>query len=180
MKKIAFLIRVLIATLAMVFTMAFQPFSDLPKSVQKKLDKQLNLIFPDFTLEKIELKLQDSLKTEQENLAIDNIYEIVNNEHSIAFIVLAHAPGKFDNFDFAIIYNKEFSIKNVQILEYREDQGGEIGSKRWLKQFEGKTNQDAITLNDDIQGISGATISCISTTDGVRKITYFINKVYKK
>ena len=47
---------------------------------------------------------------------------------------------------------------------YREDYGGEIGSKRWLKQFNGKGKNDNIEYEKDIIAISGATLSAKSMT----------------
>jgi Na+-translocating ferredoxin:NAD+ oxidoreductase RnfG subunit len=51
-----------------------------------------------------------------------------------------------------------------KVLIYREDYGGEIGSKRWLKQFVGKSMDDQISFPGDIDAISGATISVRSMT----------------
>jgi Na+-transporting NADH:ubiquinone oxidoreductase subunit NqrC len=52
-------------------------------------------------------------------------------------------------------------------LIYRENYGGEIGSKRWLKQFIGMTEP-----KNYVDGISGATIS-------VNSMKYSINKLIK-
>ena len=53
------------------------------------------------------------------------------------------------------------------MLIYREDYGGEIGSKRWLRQFIGKTSKDKLKYQKDIMAISGATISASSMTIAV-------------
>ena len=57
---------------------------------------------------------------------------------------------------------------------YREDYGGEIGSKRWLKQFIGKKASDKIEYEKDIIAISGATISANSMT---LAINYFLQNL---
>ena len=58
-------------------------------------------------------------------------------------------------------------IAKTKILVYREDYGGEIGSKRWLKQFIGKKSSDKLKYEKDIIAISGATISALSMTKAV-------------
>ena len=42
--------------------------------------------------------------------------------------------------DFVVIYSTEFQILKSNVVIYREDYGGEIGSPRWLSQFEGKNS----------------------------------------
>ena len=51
----------------------------------------------------------------------------------------------------------------MKILAYREDWGGEIRSKRWLKQF---SNREI----EDVQAISGATISVNSLKTDISKL----------
>jgi hypothetical protein len=41
---------------------------------------------------------------------------------------------------------------------------------QWRKQFNGKTAADPIKLNQDIQNIGGATLSCKHITDGVKRV----------
>ena len=69
-----------------------------------------------------------------------------------------------------VILNKDLSIKKVDILVYGS-YGGEICSKVFLKQFHGKTSQSKIKIGDDIQGISGATISCRAAVNGIKTLT---------
>ena len=67
----------------------------------------------------------------------------------------------------------------MKILVYREDHGGEIGSKRWLKQFIGKTLTHNLKYQKDIAAISGATISARSMTFEVNKLLKAINILHK-
>ncbi len=53
---------------------------------------------------------------------------------------------------------------------YREDHGAEVGSKRWLKQFIGKSGDNNLKYQKDIVAISGATISAKSMTNEVNKL----------
>ena len=58
---------------------------------------------------------------------------------------------------------------DVQVMVYREPQGEAIHEKRFRKQFVGKRSKDPITLDKDIDAISGATISSRSATFAARK-----------
>ncbi|MDH5413496.1 MAG: FMN-binding protein, partial [Flavobacteriaceae bacterium] len=66
-------------------------------------------------------------------------------------------------------------ITKTKVLIYREDYGGEIGSKRWLQQFIGKSKEDNLVYEQDIIGISGATISANAMTVAVNNLLKSIN-----
>ena len=169
--------RVLFAMMAMVLTMAFHAYEELPKSVQKKLDKTLEDLYPEQLIIKSGYAIDTTYNNELQSLKVDDIYQLKLENEIIGYLVLARADSKFDEFDYAVIYDQNIRIINVKLLAYRESQGGEIGSKRWLKQFVDKSADDPMTLYDDIQGISGATISCVAATEGVGEITRFLTKV---
>ena len=63
-----------------------------------------------------------------------------------------------------VVFDKNLNVVKTKVLIYREDYGNEIGSKRWLKQFIGKTSSDSLKYGQDIDAISGATISANSMT----------------
>ena len=75
-----------------------------------------------------------------------------------------------DDFDYVVIFDRGLIVKKIKILAYREDYGGEITSKRWLRQFAGLTGVDEIKYGTDIKAISGATISAVSMTDAVNDL----------
>jgi len=62
------------------------------------------------------------------------------------------------------------SVKGIEILEYVESYGYEVADSQWRQQFIGKTANDPIKLNRDIQNISGATLSSKHLTDGVKRV----------
>jgi Na+-translocating ferredoxin:NAD+ oxidoreductase RnfG subunit len=91
------------------------------------------------------------------------------NSRPFAYVLFAEAMGKVDTFTYLIIFNPDGIIEKVSVLLYRENYGGEIGSKRFLKQFNGKSNGMSMEYNQDIDGISGATISVQAITRAVRE-----------
>ena len=163
--------------MVLIITMAFHTYEELPKSVQKKLDKTLEELYPERAILKSAYSIDSHYQNELQALKIDAVFELKTEVNTVGYLVLARADSKFDEFDYAVIYDADININKVKILAYRENQGGEIGSKRWLKQFIGKNAEDPIALNEDIQGISGATISCVSAAEGVGKVTRFLSKV---
>lgn len=78
--------------------------------------------------------------------------------------------GKSDLITYAVGLNADGHVKQVEVLEYREAHGGEIRYPGWRKQFLTKHHGDAVRMGDDIQGISGATLSCQHVTDGIRRL----------
>jgi Na+-translocating ferredoxin:NAD+ oxidoreductase RnfG subunit len=62
------------------------------------------------------------------------------------------------------------SILGIEILEYVESYGYEVAETQWRQQFAGKTVKDPVKLNQDIQNIGGATLSCKHLTDGVKRV----------
>ena len=61
-------------------------------------------------------------------------------------------------------------IHRVDILQYRESYGGEVRSPSWLGQFVGKTSGSPLKVGADIRNISGATLSSMHVTEGVKRI----------
>ena len=78
--------------------------------------------------------------------------------------------GKHDYITWALALNPDATVKQLEILEYRETYGGEIRNEKWRAQFRGRTSRDRLRLDDDIRNISGATLSCRHVTDGVKRL----------
>ena len=78
--------------------------------------------------------------------------------------------GKHEFITFGMGVGSDGKVRGVEILEYRETYGGEVRRPEWRKQFKGKRLGDAFKLNGDIMNISGATLSCHSVTDGVKRL----------
>lgn len=88
----------------------------------------------------------------------------------LGYIVLDEVIGKYELIGYAVGVLTDGSIKQVEILTYRESHGGEIRLPAWRRQFAGKTATAPLRVGEDIANISGATLSCTHVTDGVRRI----------
>ena len=152
------------------FLFGFSHDAHLEKKIQKVLSKTFE--------NKIFVKEEMAVNQKSENESWFGITE-KSSKKNLGIVSVNSAIGRFDKFDFMVVFNPNKSIKTVKVLIYREDHGGEIGSKRWLKQFEGKTPKEANNLTQDIDGISGATMSCDAITKEIQKSLITIRNINK-
>jgi Na+-translocating ferredoxin:NAD+ oxidoreductase RnfG subunit len=95
------------------------------------------------------------------------------------WFVIDEVVGKHEMITYAVALNAKGSVLGIEVLEYVESYGYEVAEARWRKQFVGKTINDPIKLNQDIQNIGGATLSCKHLTDGVKRITVLYDLTLK-
>ena len=89
---------------------------------------------------------------------------------TLGFVVTDAVIGKVELINYAVGIALDGSVRQVEILAYRESHGFEIRLPAWRRQFAGKGPAAALHVGDDIANISGATLSCTHVTDGVRRI----------
>jgi Na+-translocating ferredoxin:NAD+ oxidoreductase RnfG subunit len=108
------------------------------------------------------------------------VFAAYKGDAPIGYMVLDDVIGKVELISYAVAVNPDASIRQVEILTYRESHGFEIRNANWRKQFAGKTAQSGIAIGDGIANISGATLSCTHVTDGVRRIAAIAQVMLKK
>jgi hypothetical protein len=92
-------------------------------------------------------------------------------EKLLGHMVLDNVIGKFELISYAVGVNPDASVRQVEILAYRESHGSEIRLPAWRRQFVGKSARSGdLRIGGGINNISGATLSCTHVTDGVRRI----------
>jgi len=153
-------IQLISATLVFVLLSSFT----LSNRLMKKMLKEIETTFNAKEVKLISLELNKEQLTIHEK---DHFFKIEKNNQLLGYAYLGKAASKTDEFDYLILIDTDLIIKKTKILIYREDYGGEIGSKRWLKQFIGKSAKDELLYEKDIIAISGATISATSMTKAV-------------
>ena len=94
----------------------------------------------------------------------------LGGDKPLGVVVIDAVIGKFEMIDFAVGIATDGNIRNVEILTYRESHGYEVRRPAWRKQFVGKGKTDTLRVDEDINNISGATMSATHVTDGVRRI----------
>ena len=140
-------------------------YNGIPKHLQNRMDK---VIKKTYEVESFELKekLFDAIVISALDAQFNNnnFFELYFNEELQGYTYLSKAPSKTDQFDYLVLFNTDLEIVKTSVLIYREDYGGEIGSKRWLQQFTTKSVEDSFKVGQSIDAISGATISVNSMT----------------
>jgi hypothetical protein len=86
------------------------------------------------------------------------------------FFIVDEVVGKHELITYAAGLNADGSVRQIEILDYRESYGYEVRTPAWRRQFVGKRAGDRLQLDDDIKNIGGATLSCRHITDGVRRL----------
>lgn len=140
----------------------------------------------DIEIKTYKLELDKELKKNSEKFARQRFYskfvyyyEIKKDDKNIAYAILDNVKGKVKPITFLIVFNNNLSINAVEIIKYREEHGGAIENKEWLMQFNNKSLQTKLVLNNNIDGISGATISVKAIIKGVKRLLYLINNLGK-
>lgn len=171
MKKVTFIL---------IIVFIFSSFT-VSKRVEALITKEIKTVFEVETFQKeiitIPFEINETLPIK---ITDSNFFKINDENNLLGYYYYGQAYGKADYFDFIVIFDKNLIVSKVKILVYREDHGGEVGSKRWLKQFRGKTANQELTYQKDIAAISGATISAKSMTNEVNKLLKTINILHNK
>lgn len=102
------------------------------------------------------------------------------NGQIVGYAVENTVKGKWGPIRYILALDPEGKIKDVLILELKEKRGRPVKERKFLDQFLNMTISDPIRLKKDIKGITGATISSKGMSDGIRKIVYVFNELYKK
>jgi len=86
------------------------------------------------------------------------------------FFIVDEVVGKHEFITYATGLNIDGSVRQIEIMDYRESYGYEIRNEAWRRQFIGRRDGDPLKLDVDIQNIGGATLSCRHITDGVKRL----------
>ncbi len=161
---------ILISVLALTF------FS-FPKKLEKKIDKEVIDVFGIDSFQFLPIEVSEDLNLKlPSRITGHNLFKLVQGDTFLGYIFIDKANSKTAQFDYLIIFDDDLIIRRSKVLIYREEYGGEIGSKRWLKQFEGKSKTDSL---ENVMTISGATISVNSMTNAVNNLLKTINILYE-
>lgn len=106
----------------------------------------------------------------KELLRAQEIWRATQSGKLQGFFIVDYVIGKHLVIDYAVALSPDGKVKQIEILNYRESYGGEIRNPDWRKQFVGKGPRSRFALNDGINNIGGATLSCRHVTEGVRRV----------
>ena len=100
----------------------------------------------------------------------EQVWKAFTGDRLIGFFILDYVIGKHETIDYAVSLEPDGRVRRVDILQYRESYGGEVREPGWLAQFVGKTGGSPLKVGNDIRNISGATLSSLHVTEGVKRI----------
>ena len=125
-----------------------------------------------------EVKKERLWLTKEEIRAIEEIYMYkiyetrftfytgIKNGKSMGSMLIDNIIGKSFPITFMTVLNTDGTIRDVEIMVYREPQGWEVRYKSFRSQFYGK---DTSSNSNEILSISGATLSVRAIKSGVYK-----------
>jgi electron transport complex protein RnfG len=93
------------------------------------------------------------------------------------YAVIDDEMGQHMPITFATRLSPRAVVERLEIMVYRESRGDEVRDVRFRRQFEGKTAQDALRLNRDVDAVSGATISSASMAVGVHRAAVLVDEL---
>jgi Na+-translocating ferredoxin:NAD+ oxidoreductase RnfG subunit len=91
----------------------------------------------------------------------------------VGWFILDQVIGKHELITYALGINLDGSMRQFQIIDYREAYGYQVRNLNWRDQFVGKTAADPLEVGTDIVNISGATMSCRHVTEGIKRLLVF-------
>lgn len=98
------------------------------------------------------------------------IWRAMRSDAPLGHVIIDQVLGKHEYITYAVALNEHDAVRQIEVMEFRETYGDEIRNARWRAQFAGKHDGDTLRVGRDIVNISGATLSCVHITDGVRRL----------
>ena len=97
------------------------------------------------------------------------VFRISKEGGLLGFAEVRNVKGKERPITYLVAVDTTGATRDIDILVYRESQGGEVANEAWRKQFRGKSAADPLQVGKDIRNISGATISSNAVTRSMRQ-----------
>ena len=136
--------------------------------LRKKEKKEISRIFgegPDTEVLSIPAELASSV----ESFKNGDCVHLIRYEGNVeGYILSTSAKGRFDFFDYSVIFSNQFTVLAIMVTVYRSSHGAAICQKRWLDQFKGYSGED-LELGRDIDAVSGATFSASSLVKDIQR-----------
>lgn len=145
------------------------------KSINKKINKRLYSLFDK---KEVNLNFYDHIKYDEskyEDFIDLKFAKVENLDGCLAYVFFNKSKGKVEYFDYMLVFDKDLKIINVSVLAYRSSHGSEISAKWWLKQFIGKSSGEKMEIDDDIDSITGATLSVEAITYSITDLSVLIH-----
>ena len=121
------------------------------------------------------IKAESRIVEEQEF----QVYRVFAEDKIIGWAVKLDEMGKVKPITFLVGIDAQGQVVGVHVLEYRDIFGSEIRRRSFLRQFQGKSLKDKISIGKDIDAVTSATISSEAAASAVRKVLNIVEEIKK-
>lgn len=108
------------------------------------------------------------------------VYTATTRGKTDGYVIIDDVIGKEESITYAVSIAPDGAVREVEILIYRESHGAAVKNKSFRSQFVGKRMGDSLRVGQDIQNVSGATISSRSIAFGVKRALAVWREFYGK
>ena len=157
---------------------------DIPKNFEKSVNRKLTKHFnsENITLTKSRELMNSATKSNTPYYSVLNekdellAYFVFNITDACSFggCSISKEPKSssvfHDKIYYYVLLNTDFTVNDIRVLEHESSYGMQIGTRYWLKQFF-NTSPGNYKLNENIDGISGATVSVQAMIDDLNGLT---------
>ncbi len=118
------LYRLIFVTILFLFSIISFSFDDndlgLSKSALKKVEKTISQLWPEREViwEKV-LVSEDARRALSFDIKSDQLFRLKDNGRLVGYLYSDDAPGKFDRFDYRVIFSPDLAILALKVLLYR-------------------------------------------------------------
>ena len=97
------------------------------------------------------------------------VFRVARGGTPLGRAIVVEEIGKHRPITFVVGLRPDRAVEDVAVMAYREVYGGEIASRRFLRQYEGKGPTADLRSPQGIRNIAGATLSVEAASRAVRK-----------
>lgn len=97
-------------------------------------------------------------------------YDAYAGTRKLGTLVIDKVFGKHEFITYAVALDPTGAVLGVEIMDFRESYGDEVRNGRWRAQFSGRRAGEPLKIDRQIKNVSGATLSCVHITNGVRRV----------
>lgn len=108
------------------------------------------------------------------------VFVATTGSHVDGYAIIDDEKGQHELITFAVKLSAAGVVERHEVMVYRESYGEEITDPRFRKQFVGKTAKDPVRAGQDIDVVTGATISSRSMAIGVRRALILVEELVIK
>lgn len=166
--------------LACITIMTWQAtYAQAEDNNRMSLEQAKTLIFPSATHfvsslvtlnddQKEVISEMSNLRVRFNEIPVWKAYDV--QEKLIGVVLTDKVIGKHEFITYAVGITKEAKATAPFILYYRESYGQQVERDEWRNQFINKDRHNTLKVGKDIDNISGATLSCVNITNGIRRL----------